>query len=154
MADNARETKAGGGEACASRPYNTWLLLGGVGLALLGFTAGRLSATPTAAAEVAWAHGSGVALVQTLETPPDPRELIPLPGPGLGPGMEPGEDECPIYLYQDGQLYRLMPGQPDGQLPGPPGSPELFPLEPVPGFPSPPPTRPEPRPSRPGTLRV
>ncbi len=65
--------------------------------------------------------------------PNDPRELIPMPGPG---GTEPpggGEpQECGIYLYQDGQLYQLEPGQLPGQGEG---SPELIPLNPVPGGP-------------------
>ncbi|GAO75023.1 hypothetical protein [Meiothermus ruber] len=82
---------------------------------------------------------------------PDPRELIPLqPGPGPGqpqPGQEPAA-ECPILIYQDGQLYRFdLPGQPmpgpGGPQPGPGmpgGSPELIPLEPnTPSLPSPPP---------------
>jgi hypothetical protein len=66
--------------------------------------------------------------------PNDPRELIPMPGPGQQQG-EGGQQpqECGIYLYQDGQLYQLQPGQ---QLPGQgDGSPELIPLNPVPGGP-------------------
>lgn len=64
-------------------------------------------------------------------------ELLPLPGQGNQPlGMIP--EEC-VLLFQDGQLYRMMPGQ--GGLPGQGnGSPELLPLEPVPnvpGFPIP-----------------
>jgi hypothetical protein len=69
--------------------------------------------------------------------PNDPRELIPMPGPGGGNQPQPGQggqpQECGIYLYQDGQLYQLQPGQ---QLPGQgDGSPELIPLNPVPGGP-------------------
>lgn len=68
--------------------------------------------------------------------PNDPRELIPMPGPG-GNEPQPGQggqpQECGIYLYQDGQLYQLQPGE---QLPGQgEGSPELIPLNPVPGGP-------------------
>jgi hypothetical protein len=66
--------------------------------------------------------------------PNDPRELIPLPGPG-GTEPPPGggqPQECGIYLYQDGQLYQLQPGQLPGQGGG---SPELIPLNPVPGGP-------------------
>jgi hypothetical protein len=68
--------------------------------------------------------------------PNDPRELIPMPGPG-GNEPQPGQggqpQECGIYLYQDGQLYQLQPGQ---QLPGQgEGSPELIPLNPMPGGP-------------------
>ena len=65
-------------------------------------------------------------------------ELLPLPGPGDQPGMGMVPDEC-VYLFEDGQLYRMLPGQ--GGLPGQgDGSPELLPLEPVPnvpGFPIP-----------------
>jgi hypothetical protein len=85
---------------------------------------------------------------QAQLAPDDPRELLPLPGPGRQPGQQPvpGEGqtgECPLFLYQDGQLFRFDApgGQPNGQ-PGPGGSPELFPLQPVPPpgqpFPSPP----------------
>ncbi len=67
--------------------------------------------------------------------PNDPRELIPMPGPG-GAQPQPGQggqpQECGIYLYQDGQLYQLQPGQLPGQGGG---SPELIPLDPVPGGP-------------------
>lgn len=71
------------------------------------------------------------------QDPNDPRELIPMPGPGGGNEPQPGQggqpQECGIYLYQDGQLYQLQPGQ---QLPGQgEGSPELIPLNPVPGGP-------------------
>jgi hypothetical protein len=65
--------------------------------------------------------------------PSDPRELIPMPGPGQQEGQGGQPQECGIYLYQDGQLYQLQPGQ---QLPGQgEGSPELIPLNPVPGGP-------------------
>lgn len=79
--------------------------------------------------------------------PNDPRELIPMPGPGGnqpqdGQGGQP--QECGIYLYQDGQLYQLQPGQ---QLPGQGGgSPELIPLNPVPGGPGGPSAPPPPPP--------
>lgn len=88
---------------------------------------------------------------QPLQPMPDPRELIPLqPGPGQGPGqpqLGQGQgEECPLLIYQDGQLYRFdLPGQPmpgpGGPQPGPGmpgGSPELIPLEPnAPSLPSP-----------------
>ncbi len=65
--------------------------------------------------------------------PNDPRELIPMPGPGQQEGEGGQPQECGIYLYQDGQLYQLQPGQ---QLPGQGGgSPELIPLNPMPGGP-------------------
>jgi len=80
-------------------------------------------------------------LQQPLEPAPDARELIPLqPGPGQGPG-----EECPLLIYQDGQLFRFeLPGQP---MPGPGmpnGSPELIPLEPSAPAPPSPPSRPGP----------
>jgi len=70
--------------------------------------------------------------------PSDPRELLPLPGQGEDGGQGAAPGECPVYLYQDGQLFQLPPGQP---LPGQPtpggGSPELIPLDPAPGSPLP-----------------
>ncbi|MCS7058212.1 MAG: hypothetical protein NZ849_07425 [Meiothermus sp.] len=92
---------------------------------------------------------------QPLQAAPDARELIPLlPGPGQGPGTGSPQEgqECPLLIYQDGQLYRFeLPGQPmpGGPLPGPgmpEGSPELIPLEPQAPQPSPPP-RQEPGPN-------
>ncbi|MGL4609493.1 MAG: hypothetical protein ACRCYY_07375 [Trueperaceae bacterium] len=79
--------------------------------------------------------------------PNDPRELLPVPSPGNGEGGGPPE-ECGIYLYQDGQYYQLQPGQ----LPGGEGSPELIPLNPVPGGPGNPgsPGRPSAPPPPPG----
>jgi hypothetical protein len=83
---------------------------------------------------------------QQLQPAPDPRELIPLqPGPGEGQ-----PEECPLLIYQDGQLFRFelpkpVPG-PGGPQPGPgipEGSPELIPLDPsVPLLPAPPDNRP------------
>ncbi len=87
---------------------------------------------------------------------PPLQELIPLPGPGQplpvpGPAPQQGQDQCPILLYQNGQLYQLTPapgpGPRDGQ--GRPGSPpEFFYLNPyqgpaIPGLPQPLPQRPE-----------
>lgn len=104
---------------------------------------------------------------QQQATPaPDPRELIPLqPGPGQGPGQGPAQpqpgqgqgEECPILIYQDGQLYRFdLPGQPmpgpGGPLPGPGmpgGSPELIPLDPSTPSPPSPPSQPTPPDSNP-----
>jgi hypothetical protein len=81
--------------------------------------------------------------------PVDPRELIPLPGPGDGQGQAIPE-EC-LPLFGEGELP--LPGPGDF---GPGGGPqELIPLEPVPrrgpGGPSPAP--PQPR-DPPGTLRT
>jgi hypothetical protein len=111
-------------------PPALWLFLGGFSLVLLGFVAGKLS-TPIDV-EVfrpipATMHESDRTLIQGFNEM-DPRELIPLPGPGSGQGMQPSEGECPLLFYQDGQFYRLDP--PGG---GMDGSPELFPLEPLPG---------------------
>jgi hypothetical protein len=81
--------------------------------------------------------------------PPDARELIPIPGqgqgqqPGQGQGQQPGQGECPIFIYQDGQLFMMpqpgqQPGQGFGPGPGVPGgSPELIPLPGMPGQPAP-----------------
>ena len=107
------------------RRQGLWLLAG-LGLLCLGFFAGRLSTS------------SASSLHHIQAQPNDPRELLPLPGlPNDGQGGQPmpGEGECPIYLYQDGELYQFQPGTP---LPGQNGSPELFPLEPAPRFPIPP----------------
>ncbi len=108
--------------------------MAGVSLVLFGFVAGRLSTEQTTTlpgstpiAEVT-SFENTITLVQGFGTPTDPRELIPLPGPDSGQGMLPGEGECPLLFYQDGQFYRLDP--PGG---GMEGSPELFPLEPLPG---------------------
>lgn len=59
----------------------------------------------------------------------DPRELQPFPGPGDNFGLPQGSEECPLYFFQDGQLFQMQPGE---GLPGQSGSPELFPLQPVP----------------------
>ncbi|WP_309571758.1 hypothetical protein [Deinococcus sp.] len=72
----------------------------------------------------------------------DPREVIPLiPGtgqqPGAGPqppGQGPGQGECTVLMFKDGQFYRLQPGTPapgttpQSGLPG--GDSELFPVQP------------------------
>jgi hypothetical protein len=72
-------------------------------------------------------------------------ELLPLPGPGQQPSQQPGGEvpqDC-VLLFQDGQLYRMQPGQ--GGMPGfGDGSPELLPLEPVPNIPGLPIPRPAP----------
>lgn len=134
-----------------------WLRPLGSGLAVMvllgmGFVLGRLSALPEGGGVLQAQHGVKLQPVQfdqqqQLLPAPDPRELIPLqPGPGQPqPGQGQGE-ECPILIYQDGQLFRFdQPGQPmpgpGGPLPGPGmpgGSPELIPLDPnTPSLPSP-----------------
>ncbi|RDI95508.1 hypothetical protein DV704_06395 [Meiothermus sp. QL-1] len=102
---------------------------GPVGLSLLllsvGFALGRWMA-PSAAPQASWTRVQ-FDPQQPLPPTPDARELIPLPGPG-GPGAGPPQEgeECPLLIYQDGQLYRFeLPG------PGPFGDPpELIPLDP------------------------
>ncbi|MEF2277830.1 hypothetical protein V3W47_05920 [Deinococcus sp. YIM 134068] len=131
-----------------------WLALGAGALGL-SFAAGRLSAP--SATETA-RSGLGAALVQvqgqTPTDPNDPREVFPLvPGPGDEPGQgqgqqpgpqqqgqQPGQGECTVLMFKDGQMYRMQPGpgQQPGQQPGPgergdgqPGSDnELFPIQP------------------------
>jgi hypothetical protein len=117
-----------------------WLVLGATLLAGLSFLAGRQSLdsralllNQTKPSQTKYSDLSAL-LIQNQN---DPREMIPLPGPGQGFGLQPGqgEGECPILLYQDGQLFQFMPGQP-GQ-PGFPGqgNQELIPLQPLPGSP-------------------
>ncbi len=136
----------------------------GVGLGVtvllgMGFVLGRLSALPEQGGVVEAQRAVKLQPVQfdqqqPLLPAPDPRELIPLqPGPGQGPGAGPSQpqegqgQECPILIYQDGQLFRFdQPGQPmpgpGGPQPGPGmpgGSPELIPLDPsTPSLPIPP----------------
>ncbi len=80
------------------------------------------------------------------QAPNDPRELIPLnpngqQGQGQGQQPQPGQgqapQDCPVQIYQDGQLYTFprpgqQPGQGNGQgqQPGQGGGQELFPLNP------------------------
>lgn len=118
-----------------------WWLAGALALALAAFAAGRLSAAPPPATGIAGGAANaaphlppGMLPVQNSPAPDDPRELIPLPGPGQQP--VPGEGqagECPLFLFQDGQLFRFdNPGGVPGGQPGGGGSPELFPLQPAP----------------------
>lgn len=123
-----------------SRP-NAWWFLAGAGLALAGFAAGRLSAPP--ALDATPPRAAALIQIQDGSDPTDPRELIPFPGtvPGQGPGqgVQPGDGQCPLYLYQDGELYRFdLPGTPGGIFPGGDGSPELIPIQPAPRIPLPP----------------
>ena len=129
-----------------------------VALVLISFIGGRLSVISeknqpsTVTTSVAKFSNPSNLIVQNSQPSDDPRELIPIPGPGtqpgFGPGAQPGDGtqpgECPMLLYQDGQLYQLLPGQggllpvpgqPGGGLPG--EGPELFPLEPAPRLPLP-----------------
>jgi hypothetical protein len=92
------------------------------------------------------------------QAPNDPRELIPLGPNGQQPGQgqqpQPGQgqapEDCPVQIYQDGQLFTFprpgqQPGQGQGNQPGQPGgAQELIPLNP--GAPSSPST-----PSNPST---
>ncbi len=134
----------------------------GVALVTVGFAVGRISA-PNLSQAVnqnalePTAQIMPLTLTQTqtpnggTSTPPqaenDPRELIPLgpqPGQGQGgaqpqPGPGQAPEECPVMIYQDGQLFTFpRPGQQPGQQPGPgqgrgsqPGQgQELIPLNP------------------------
>ncbi|HEX7005035.1 MAG TPA: hypothetical protein VF168_12690 [Trueperaceae bacterium] len=109
------------------------------------FAVGRLTADRTPYPVYSWSR-SALDLVQFSRQPDDPRELIPLPGQGLpgGQGQSPQQAECPLYFYQEGQLFRMRPGagRPNGPMGQ--GNPELFPLEPVP-----PPSSPSPAPAPP-----
>ena len=74
----------------------------------------------------------------------DPRELIPLGPNGQQPGQgqqpQPGQGQtpadCPVQIYQDGQLFTFprpgqQPGQGQGNQPGQSGgAQELIPLNP------------------------
>ena len=114
--------------------------VGVVALLGLGFMAGRISApvqVQTVVLHQPQAQPVDFERVQVpelgtpspdIQAPPDPREMIPLgPGPGQGPGQQPGQgeqpgqgqgEECPILIYQDGQLFQLQPQQLPGQQPG------------------------------------
>lgn len=95
----------------------------GLGLMAMGFVMGRLSAPAPPHREA----GTSPALhALPVQAPGDPREMIPLTP---GPKPPPGPGDCPVLIYQDGQLYSLpRPG-----LPG--GDPELIPLQPGPPAP-------------------
>jgi hypothetical protein len=115
-----------------------------------GFVMGRVS-VPQASFE-ARGQKIPIQLVQNAapQTPPqapnDPRELIPLgpngqqPGQGQGQQPQPGQgqapEDCPVQIYQDGQLFTFprpgqQPGQGQGNQPGQPGgAQELIPLNP------------------------
>jgi len=127
----------------ASKPM--WLA-GAVCVTLFSFGLGRWTAPETAHStplDLGALHSSENANSQNpfliQETPDnDPRELLPMPGNPGQQGQGGGEGECPIYLYQDGQLFQFAPGQPG--FPGGGGDQELFPLVPPSGprTPSPP----------------
>lgn len=145
---NATEMEDGKrGSSSASKPLR---LAGVASLLLLGFLLGRLSVAPSL---VVWLgpdeklrHDAAsempppqtAFLIQATQPENDPRELLPLPGNPGQDGQGGGEGECPIYLYQDGQLFQFAPGQPG--FPGDGGDQELFPLTPpaAPRTPSPP----------------
>ena len=139
-----------------TRPGKYLAVVAGAAALLGAFALGRLTAPPQPYPIYTWSPPA-VSLVQFSDRSQgndDPRELIPLPGQGpfeqpqSGPGEQPGE--CPLYFYQDGQLFQMRPGGPgqDGPLGG--GNPELFPLDPVPpGFSTPPAPQPPPAPPEP-----
>lgn len=128
------------------------LTLGVLGVGV-GFVAGRgsapvvlVQAAPAARPALVQAQG------QVPSDPNDPREVFPLvPGPGdepgqgqqpgpQQPGQQPGQSECTVLMFKDGQMYRMQPGpgQQPGQQPGPGeqgdgqpgGDNELFPIQP------------------------
>lgn len=125
----------------------------GIGLMMAGFVMGRLSAASLPLQQTA---SPPALFALPVQSPGDPREMIPLPGPGNQPGQQPGQgqEECPVLIYQDGQLYSFprpgqQPGPGFGPGPGfPGGDPELIPLQP--GLPNPTlPTPTEPAPTPP-----
>ena len=107
----------------------------------IGFHFGRFSAPQVHNQFVSTQHLPKLQLVQDS----DPRELQPLPGPGQGFGLPQGSEECPLYFFQDGQFFQMQPGQ---GFPGQEGSPELFPLQPLPGAPGQPTPPPRPLPEQ------
>ncbi len=130
-------------------------VIGGLMIALSSFALGRITAPqPTFQARV---QTPRIIPVQDPQTPglgqqQTPQELIPLPGPGQQtPGQKPGQPQpgqgqqnCPVYIYQNGKLYQFpapgqqgqKPGQGNGPGPGTPGGPqELIPLDPGGGNP-------------------
>ena len=121
-------------------------LTGAVCLMLFSFVLGRWTAgkathviTPQEDSLVSRTlHSQMPLLIQDTQPDNDPRELLPLPGNPGQQGQGGGEGECPIYLYQDGQLFQFAPGTPG--FPGGDGDQELFPLVPpsAPRTPSPP----------------
>ncbi len=134
------------------------LLAAAVALLSAGFFLGRVS-TPNTQLEAR--VPIKIQLVQNAApqapAPNDPRELIPLgpngqqPGQGQGQQPQPGQGQapadCPVQIYQDGQLFTFprpgqQPGQGQGNQPGQPGQgQELIPLNPsTPGTPSSPST--------------
>lgn len=121
------------------RNASTYLWLAGALCMLFSFGLGRWSAASSGAETTSAAGVSTTStylqphnpyLIQTAQPDNDPRELLPLPGNPGGQGQGGGEGECPIYLYQDGQLFQFAPGQPG--FPGGDGDQELFPLVPPP----------------------
>ncbi len=95
-------------------------------LVTIAFLAGRFSSTN----EIDVTSQENTAKLELfLVQDNDPRELQPFPGPGDNFGLPQGSEECPLYFFQDGQLFQMQPGE---GLPGQNGSPELFPLQPVP----------------------
>jgi hypothetical protein len=147
------------------------LAIGVVGLLVASFWLGR-STAPQIPLEARATPEAQFHLVQNQaapaqpQAPNDPRELIPLnpngqgqqpgqgqpPQPGQGQPPQPGQgqapEDCPVMIYQDGQLFTFpRPGQEPGQQPGqgqgnqpgqPGGAQELFPLNPNPSVPNPP----------------
>lgn len=127
---------------------NVGLAVFAFSLLATGFWLGRSTAPQTRILELRAA--TQMQLVQNQaqprqQAPNDPRELIPL-NPNQGQGRQPGQgqqpqpgqapEDCPVMIYQDGQLFTFprpgqQPGQGQGNQPGQPGgAQELFPLNP------------------------
>lgn len=141
-----------------TRSGRTFKVVASLAALVTAFGLGRLSAAGNDRTVSASTIPPGLALVQDSRRPADPRELIPLPLPGQPdeqgqqvPGQQ-GQTECPLYFFEDGQFFQLRPGEPGSPGPFGQGTPELFPLDPLPGAPAPdrPVTpQPEPPPPRP-----
>jgi hypothetical protein len=161
----------------AGNSTSAWRLSIWLGVVVVAFAAGRFSAIQNWQVDVpqyraGLGNGDGRSRYATIQDPNaqpyawlfvqnpgqnDPRELIPMPGPGQLaplPGMPqeslPGDGSCPLYFFHDGQFFEFQPGMPGaapfGERNGE-GDPELFPLDPAPGAPRPrqePPRQPPP----------
>jgi hypothetical protein len=115
-----------------------------------GFFLGRVSVPSTTLEAREPKSSYAVVVVQNAApkaaqpAPNDPRELIPLGPNGQQPGQgqqpQPGQGQapadCPVQIYQDGQLFTFprpgqQPGQGQGNQPNQPGgAQELIPLNP------------------------
>ncbi|PNY79435.1 hypothetical protein [Deinococcus koreensis] len=132
---------------------NGWPVALTLGALAVGFALGRSAAPASPNASSANAASSGTArpvaaLSAVLppssaqgqaspQAPDDPRELIPVvpgsgdrPAPG-SPQPRPGEGECTVLMFRDGQFYRMQPGPPPPGGTPRSGDGEVFPLQPL-----------------------